>query len=272
MYLQKVRTGMLTALVVGLGVLGLAGCGGDTPTATPVAAPTATTAVMEEPTATTGTMEEPTEVMEEPTATTEVMEEPTATTGTGSMGGGEALDLLTKSGKAMADVKTYHMSIKSETAGVASTIEADVEMPDKYRMTTEASGVSTEIILIGDASYTRMPGSDQYLESVGQASMIPKPEQADLSGITDAEIVGDETLDGKSVTHIHYTASGDAAGAPGTSVDTDIWIDKSTNYIHQIEVKTDVSGTTTSSTITYSKHNEPISPPIEKPTNIMTLP
>lgn len=298
MNLSKVKTGMLTTMLVGLGVLGLAGCGGDTPTATPVAAPTATTAAMAGPTATTGNteavptettvmMEEPTataEMMGEATATTEVMmEEPTATTGTGSTGTGDAaaLDLLKKSATAMKAVKSYHISMSITSAAGDTTAEGDLALPDSYRMILTTAGTSTEIIIVGGSSYVKLPGGDQYIESPSDPSLLNSTNAASFAELAqDAKVVGDETIDGAATTHLTFSYDNNAAAA-GTGAtagqdlgmaQSDIWIDKSTNLIRQFKVSTDVAGTSSTTTVTYSKFDETIDPPIEKPTNIMVMP
>jgi outer membrane lipoprotein-sorting protein len=286
MNLQKARTGILMVLVGMLGVLGLAGCGGDNPTATPVA-PTATTSsgTTTDATATTssGTMTDATattssDAMEEATATTSsgTMEEATPTTDGSSNSGGGAIDLLTDSGKAMQGVKSYHMSMKVETAAGNSNIESDVEVPDKYRMIVEAGGVSTEVIIIGNTTYTKIPGTDQYAETPGDASTMTQANPSEIANVAqNATIVGDETLNGVDTTHVRYSVNvDDTSGATGASsaTEADVWIEKSTGFIHQYKIVSEAGGVSSTTTIVYSKHNEPISPPIEKPANIMTLP
>jgi len=285
MNMLKVRTGMLTTLLVGLGVLGLAGCGGDTPTATPVAVPTATTATtMEEPTATTGTvMEEPTATeaaMEEPTAT-EAMEEPTATTGTSGSGDSTANALLAKSESAMKALKTYHVSMNIESSAGGATAEVDVSRPDSYRMVLDSSGVSTEVIIIGNSSYVKVPGGDQYIETPADASMLSALSTTSVADLAqDTEVVGKETINGVETTHVTFMYDANAAASmvgatPTTDMGmskSDLWIDESTGYIIQSKSTSEVAGASSTSTLTYSKFDETIDPPIEKPTNIMTMP
>ncbi len=279
MNLLKVRTGMLTTLLVGLGVLGLAGCGGDTPTATPVAAPTATTAAVAAPTATEATVDEPTAVVEEPTATEGTMEEPTATAGAGT-GDSAANDLLSKSGKAMADLKTFHMTMKIESSVPTgnATAEIDVSKPDSFRYMLDSNGANTEILIIGTSSYTKIPGSDQYFESTADPSMLNSLNTTNFADVAQgAEVIGDETIDGVATTHLSYTfdpssTTGVTGGQAMGVSKSDLWIDKSTGYVRQAKSVTEAGGVTTTSTITYSKFDEPIDPPIEKPTNIMIMP
>ncbi len=279
MNMLKVRTGMLTTLLVGLGVLGLAGCGGDTPTATPVTVPTATTAMtVEEPTATTGT------VMEEPTATKgTTTEKPTATTGTSGSGDSAADALLAKTESAMKALTTYHVSMNVESSAANVTAEVDVSRPDAYRMVADTNGVSTEIIIIGSTSYIKVPGGDQYIETPADPSMLNALSASSIADLAqDSEVVGKETINGTDTTHVTFTYDANAAAAmvgatPTTGQDlgmskSDLWIDESTGYIIQSKSTSEAGGISSTSTLTYSKFDETIDPPIEKPTNIMTMP
>jgi outer membrane lipoprotein-sorting protein len=277
-----------TTMMVGvLALAALAGCGGETPqqaTPTPIEA-TATTAV--EPTDTVG-VTDPAET-EEPTETVEVMEtaitsatqEPTSGTSTGNLTG-PAADLLRESEQAMKGVQSYHANMVIEAAGATINAEADFVLPDRSRMTMDLGAVGkTETIVIGSESYSKLPGTDSYTQiTTGQqqntnvASFLPFASEA--------TIVGDETVDGAATTHVTFTYDADAAlrqmmedqgQTPTTGVTlgtatADIWIDKSTDYIRQYKY-TDQNGTTT---MIFSKFNEPVSPPIEKPTNITTMP
>ena len=108
---------------------------------------------------------------------------------------------------------------------------------------------------------------------------------ADLA--ENATVVGDETLDGVDTTHVKFTysadkamamdmqAAGQATPTPGTSlgeVNADLWVEKSTGYGHKFQSSSTIAGTPSSTTVTYSKFNEDVTPPIEKPTNIQQMP
>jgi outer membrane lipoprotein-sorting protein len=290
MEITRIKKLAATTMVGVLAVTALAGCGGESTQATPTAiAPTATTAA--EPTDTVGITDpaetaEPTEtvaMMEtmEPaeTAVTSATREPT--TGTSGTLTGPAADLLRESEQAMKDVKSYHASMIIEAAGASFNAEADFVLPDRSRMMMDMGALgNSETIVIGSESYTKLPGTDSYTQvTTGQqntnvASFLPFAE--------DATIVGDETIDGVDTTHVTFTYDADAAlrkmmedqgQTPTTDVTlgkatADIWIDKATKQIRRYKYA-DQNGTTT---MTFSKFNEPVNPPIEKPTNITTLP
>ena len=112
-----------SAALVALSVVGLAGCGGGSPTPT-TAAPTATTAaVTEAPTATTDTGGAPRTT---PTAAT-ADATTTTSSGAGGTGSDDALGVLRQSATAMKDINSYHIVLTSEAGGKSTTSEGDIE-------------------------------------------------------------------------------------------------------------------------------------------------
>lgn len=286
--MYEMRKALAGFIVAALAVAGLAGCGGDSgsPTITPIAAqPTATAPApaTQDP----GTTD-PAETAE-PAGTTEPAMTIEPTTGmieptTGTSGGtatGPAADLIKRSEQAMKGVQSYHASFTIEASGATTQMEADFVPPDRSRMVIDAGELGkTEFIVIGQEAYTLVPGTDSYV-------LVPTgaPEAPDATSVlpfaSNAEIVGDETIDGVDTTHIRFSydqdkAIGEGAGETGTPVTgqtlgmatADMWIEKSTGFIRKYTLVTD-TGTTT---MLFSRYNEPINPPIEKPTNIMTMP
>jgi LppX_LprAFG lipoprotein len=281
---KRIKHAITLASLVAISAIGLFGCGGETPTATAIP-PTATTMV-EAPTATTAAVVAPTSTtaQAESTATT-------ASTGnTGGISGGSAADILRNSSKAMQGVKSFHIVLKTEAAGVSATGEGDFVLPDKARLTMDSGAAGkTQIILIGGSMYSQVPGSDAYLELPGGnsplSSLAGATTMADLA--ENATVVGDETLDGVNTTHVKFTysadkamamamqAAGQATPTPGTSlgeVNADVWVEKSTGYVHQFKSISTIAGSQSNTTATYSKFNEDVTPPIEKPTNIQQMP
>jgi outer membrane lipoprotein-sorting protein len=96
--------------------------------------------------------------------------------------------------------------------------------------------------------------------------------------IDSADVVGDETIEGVATTHLKYVFDADRAAAqagaptPGTGamgkVSIEVWIDKATN----LPVRQKTSLAQGSTTQTFSKFNETVDPPIEKPTNVSEMP
>jgi outer membrane lipoprotein-sorting protein len=275
-----------------VGALGLAACGDTPATTTPVAATsaptTAATTVMEQATTapttvvsepTTAPTTEPTAMVADPTTVPTAMQgEPTAAATAGSSGGltitGPGADLLNKQFTAFKDVTSYHSVIEAETSGISAKTEIDFQAPDRSRAIIDTPGVGkTESITIGNETYTKVPGTDGYIlttmgvppSDMRGATFLPFVERAD--------IVGDETIEGVDTTHLTYTYDADKVtpGANLGKITVDMWIAKSTNFpVRQKTVTTAPVAST--STITFSKINEPVSPAIEKPTNITQMP
>jgi len=284
---QKARSAALTLALVGMGAMGLAGCGGDNATATPVA-PTATTAVTAPATATIARATNPTATiatLSNATATTATAAQPTTGTGTGNSS--DALALLKDSAAAMKNVKTFHIKLAVDAAGATNNIEGDMQLPDRMRLTAVAGGQTIQIIVVGGSSYTQIPGGDSYIEGPFDSSLLTTTDTTAVGDFAQsATVVGDETIDGASTTHVKFSYDADKAaqaalaamGTPTTATsdlgmaDAEMWIEKGTNYIRQFKVTSTTAGTTSTTTVNYSKLNETIDPPIEKPANVTTMP
>ncbi len=291
--MRKMKKVAVLCVLSVVGALGLAACGDTPATSTPVApttaATTAPTTVMEQPTtepttaATTVVSEptavpttEPTAMVVEPTTVPTAMQgEPTAAATAGSSGGlkitGPGADLLNKYFSTFKDVKTYHSVTEVEAAGITTKVETDFQAPDRSRSIIDSAAGKTESILIGNEIYTKALGMDSYIVTNSPTSVSDMMNVAFLPFVDKADIAGDETIEGVDSTHLTYTYDADQVTPGSGKVTVDVWVAKSTNFPVRQKVTT-AGAVATSSTITYSKINEPVSPAIEKPTNIMTIP
>jgi len=291
---NKVKKAIGVVSLVAVFALSLYGCGGDNATPTPVA--TATTAAAAAPTDTTAAAAptNTTAAAAAPTDTTApVGGAATATTATTSCGGansGDAAGILHQSSAAMKDVKSYHLVLKTSSGGVESTGEGDFVLPDKARLNVTSGASQVQVIIVGGDGYTQIPGSDAYYKvpGAGAGFLQGTATTASLADVaTGATIVGDETMDGVDTTHIKFTYSLDkaadqaaqAAGQPNATPSSglgeataDVWVEKSTNYIHQFSSTSTTAGAPSTTTVTFTKYNEDVTPPIEAPTNVQPLP
>jgi hypothetical protein len=282
--------------------VGLYGCGGDNSTPTPAAtattaaAPTNTTAAAAAPTNTTAAAAptNTTAAAAAPTDTTApVAGGATATTGASSGGGSnssDAISILQQSSTAMKGAKSYHIVLKTSASGAETSAEGDFVLPDMARLNiTSTQGTAQVIVIAGDV-YTQVPGSDAYFKVPGAGAGLLQGAQtsaslADLA--TGATVVGDETVDGVNTTHIKFTYNLDKAAdqaaqslgqtnaTPSTGLgeaNADVWVEKSTNFIHKFSSTSSVAGTPSTTTVTFTKFNEDVVPPIVTPTNIQPLP
>ena len=213
-------------------------------------------------------------------------EQPTTSTGTGNSS--DALALLKDSAAAMKNVKTFHIKLAVDSAGATNNIEGDMQLPDKMRLTAVAGGQTIQIIVVGASSYTQIPGGgNSYIEGPFDSSLLTTTDTTAVGDFAQsATVVGDETVDGASTTHVKFSYDADKAaqaalqamGTPTTATsnlgmaDAEMWIEKGTNYIRQFKVTSTTAGTTSTTTVNYSKLNETIDPPIEKPANVTTMP
>jgi hypothetical protein len=215
-----------------------------------------------------------------------VTEAPTTGTGSGGTGSAEALDILRESAAAMRDLKTYHIKYEQTSGGQTATIEGDTEGTDKRRFVIKNAQGEAEVILIGDKAYTQLPGTDQYIET--DSSIMGGTPDTNPAGFAlaaqDAEVVGDEQVDGVNTTHVKFNldlqaaaaASSEVTGQPtpeglGDLAQADAWIEKDTGFMRKLTYVAEIEGNETSTTMTLSKFNEPVDPPIEPPSNITDL-
>ena len=206
----------------------------------------------------------------------------------------------------MKSLKSFHFVLNMETAGrgLAYQGEGDFVLPGTSRIALNGTTGKIEMIVIDNNVYMKQPGSEQYMAlpasgaGLGNIAGATNPsETSSLLQLADtATVVGDEKVDNVDTSHISFTYNVDkaaqmaAGSAAATVVPTtggkmatgDLWIDKGNNYIHKMKFVTPpavaspqanpVASGDTTLTFTYSKYNEPVSPPIEKPTNVITLP
>lgn len=283
--MSKIKQYMATVALLGATSIGLAACGGDTPTQTPIP-PTFTSPP---PTATTAPTVPPT------------LPATTGTSGSTNTGSGAAADLLNKAGTSMRSLKSYHFVMKVETSGTsAAQADGDFMTPDSVRLNMDVAGTGkVEMIVIGKDSYIKNPLGEGYV-AAGDAgnstitqSFSPSQFTNFSQGSQNATVVGDETIDGASTTHVKFSydmgkmaaqsgATGQATPPANMATATgEAWIDKSTGYLRQFRFVSPgaaIPGATSTptgestTTITYSKFNEDINPAIQKPTNVITMP
>jgi len=297
--MREMRKVSLFIVLTLVGLLGLSACGDSNPpaaTAVPTAATTAPTAVTEpttEPTAaevaTTAPTTEPTAAEVATTEPTTAVSEPTATTGGGGGNGNvsaDVADALRKYYQAFTAVQSYHIVQETQAAGQTIKAEGDHQAPDRTRLTLDTgAGGQIETISIGPDSYTKIPTLGDSYTHTSTAANATSAAMDIVPFVTEGSIVGDETVDGVAVQHFKITydvdkmlaAIANQTGtpvAPGATMGTammELWVDKSTNLpVKQIVTTSGAAPST--STITYSKYNETVSPPIEKPTNVTEMP
>jgi hypothetical protein len=183
--------------------------------------------------------------------------------------------LLNKALDCMKDITSYHFVTHDTTGQQGGGLEGDFESPDKLRMVTQMGGKGpAEILVIGKDWYTKQPGNSSYVKTDSLApygSAAPLEQLLMISPtITSTTKIGDEQVEEIDVVHIRFNF--DASNSLGLATEVvpalgeahgEVWIDKSTYNIHQQALSL---GSTPQTIVTiYSKFNESVTPPIEKP-------
>lgn len=172
-----------------------------------------------------------------------------------------------------ANLRSYRYVLNDS---MPSQTVVDVVAPDRCRGVYNQNGSMIESIHIGRYFYAQQPGTDQYIEyyndrfdSVACPGDFMPDFLGDVSQLTEASIVGYEYLDGHKVVHIRYTlrpASGPfpTGSAGATGMESEVWIEKQTARL----LKLVPSIYEPTAFFVYSRFDEPVMPPIEKPTKL----
>jgi hypothetical protein len=184
-------------------------------------------------------------------------------------------DAITKT----TNVDSYHYSIRLSVPGMVENtqIDGDYQSPDKAHLTVNAGGQRQEIINIGSTSYVKQADGSWLSQDLGAAaagagaggaaaglgglsSMAGglDPTRASnifgtlgrfAAGVNAANIVGPDTVNGKSVTRYNvplYLGNLMGTGGSTTPGETpigyaDVWIDPSTQLVHRLTAKLDLT-------------------------------
>ena len=191
----------------------------------------------------------------------------------------EAITLLNIAATAIKEVQSYHFEYHYQYKNVTSSSFGDFTAPDRLRvtkitrLTSDAPLQETNVVEVGPECYIQKSGSDVYVISIQpnlDGCVAPHEEiEKQLLAVKSAEIVGNEIIDGIDTTHIHFIydsakSMGLETGSYGES-GADVWIDRQTGFIHQQITYGGANLNLAIAPVTYSKINETIQPPIEKP-------
>jgi LppX_LprAFG lipoprotein len=292
--MTNIKRTLAIALLAVVTTVGLYGCG-DTPTPTPLPP--------------TPTPVPPTDTPVPPTATAVGSSSSGATAGGPAI---ELLDNALAKMKNVKSVHVNVKVETGQGAALTADGDSEPPDKSRLNLEMGALGAMEMVMigkqaytrLAGQDSYvqTESEGSNSLMGGLGGATN-PEGFATFTQNADNATIVGDETVEGVAATHVSFTYDLDkamnslpeqgAVATPGTSLgkaNGDAWIEKSSGYIRQIKFVTppallggtggapSASGTPGAGEgngtilVTYSKFNEPISPPIEKPAKITSLP
>lgn len=275
------RRRMFLVLITSLLLVGLlAACGSSsTPTATTAPATTTATetaaAATETPTEATETATPEATATETATPAETATEVATATEAAGSGDLTDISDLTAKIQAAQKDLKSFHFTLEMSTdiSGTEMLFsgEGDSVLPDKTRMKMNAFGMDTEVVTIGNDTYTKV--GDQWTKQTSAATQQetdPTKIMGEMNFPTEAKRLADETVDGIDCYHLQFPTGFlpqelEDSGLQG-DMKADVWIAKDTNFLHKMTFSFELGGEQpgkTTMTMVISNYNEDIS--IEAP-------
>ena len=191
-----------------------------------------------------------------------------ATNSTPAPASGSALDAISAAYKASVAAKSYHVASTITSGGTTSIVNTfDIMLPNRLHRTSAINGKTSESIIIDATTYSRANGSEwmKSTDSTGTLDIL-KQIGADAATIdeltkhiTDATVIGPDTLDGKPMMVYQYalTFKVNDAGAESSSI-TKMWVgNDSLPYKLESDGSTNITGkTTTSHTVNiYSDYN-----------------
>ncbi|MEO5954036.1 MAG: hypothetical protein ABIQ44_16365 [Chloroflexia bacterium] len=176
-----------------------------------------------------------------------------------------------------ADTIKHAMEVSRQLSGYhfvsqgANTKEGDWSAPGNLRMDVAAKKGTVTLIVIGKDPYIRVPVSDTFAHLVNALSnsdplsitggALLSTFGSDSKDVHDVLNVGDDMIGGVAVVHFKYSYTYTSPQFPsGADIDQEVWIQKSTGYVYQLRT---MGGSPIVET--YSRINEPVTPPIEAP-------
>lgn len=162
-----------------------------------------------------------------------------------------AKDAFRSNMDAFAQARSYHATM-SMAGGPMGEMKSDMDYvaPDRYRMTMTMGGQPMEVIMIGGDSYLKMGGN--WTKNPGPPQETPKWDQ-ELKKSLDAAVVqdlGEEALNGVQTRKYQVKLTEPAP------TDTTTWFGPDGLPV-QVVTSVPANGQTMTSTITYSRYNDP---------------
>jgi hypothetical protein len=197
-------------------------------------------------------------------------------------------EVLDRAADAVDKATTAHFVLEQQngTVQLASGVqivnaEGDVLRPDRLSMsfTLRLAGFSAEskLIVVGEELFITNPLSGQWQKapsSTGAPRVLDKDHGMSslLRNVTDAQRVGNETLDGTQTQHLKgrvpATSFADMAGSQptGDAVAGDLWVGSDDFLPRQVRLEGPIGAGDTAATVRvlkFSKFNQPVT--IERP-------
>jgi outer membrane lipoprotein-sorting protein len=193
----------------------------------------------------------------------------------------------------MQALKSVHLALEIEGAAGSISGEGDIQLPYSMRLNLTTPEGTSEQLVVGGKMYMKVPDSDAYVALPSNPAILVIAASlmnidAYVQNAQGATLVGDEQVGGVETKHVKFCYNADAVAAtffqsqglpppePSTGDATlatgDIWVDRGSNYVRQYKFEVGSGADRQTTSLTLSKYNEPVSPPIEEPTNVQQLP
>lgn len=179
-----------------------------------------------------------------------------------------ALDAISAAYKASLAATSYRVESTITSGSTTSMIQTfEVMLPNRLHRTMNSEGNTSETIIIDATTYSRV-GEGEWLQSTDSTGALdilkkigadPATIEQLTTYITDAEVIGPDTLDGKPMTVYQYklTFKVNDAGAESSSV-VKMWVGTdSLPYKLESDSSSNITGKMTSSHLVnlYSDYN-----------------
>jgi hypothetical protein len=195
-------------------------------------------------------------------------------------------ELVNKAVTAQGSLKSVRMELDSKAdVNVPGSARSDdvfytgvYQKPDRWRLNIRSSGVKTEAIVIGDRTYVRLPGSDEWTERKGKVLSSGASPGGVVSGrylkyannVALVDRKGDNyhlkfDLDMNKYTKSVNAANVDPTVFAGKNAAMEVWILKDSGYLSKATMRysSDVPGVASSKLslsmeVEFSDFNQPV--------------
>jgi len=204
-----------------------------------------------------------------------------------------AADILNAATAAMENLDSAHldmtmamtMTAQGMTLNIPITMAGDMQNPDRFKgtlaMEMMGQSIKADMVVISPTTYISESTTGEWQTTTAEEAGIPF-DPSNLTGVDSEDVeglalVGEETVDGRTVYHLTGTVKAaplglqESLGAGGdVSLKADYWIDKENNQILKstvsgvIEITGDMAATVDlSMVILFTDYNKPVT--IEAP-------
>jgi hypothetical protein len=131
---------------------------------------------------------------------------------------------------------------------VPMTVTGDYQAPDRLQASLSATiafvEVTTELVRVGDATYFKLPGSEEWKVSMDEGVFFLDPRELALlrpEDLNNIQLVGAVTLSGVSAIHLTGTLDADRLSGATGEFDVSVWVGVDEGLVLQVTGEGEVS-------------------------------